>query len=258
MAVAVNGFSKPSFRKSYSIEYGYKPRKRTLIADAEFDRVQHDEEQQEQKKQQQHEENTGNAETKTESIYTILVTIKDRKSASILNLINTFNRDGLKVQHLETRPVATSPTQKQLPEGKDDRASANIEDVVVGLDVFMELCCTDKLMDDLKRVLFQSEAKFIVKNIKAHAAASDASSTANNKERIKDEVIWFPMSIWELDRCHHLHTNYQPDMDSRHPGFTDKAYRARREHIAQIAFSFRHGDAIPKVEYTPDEVKTWG
>lgn len=116
MAVAVNGFSKPSFRKSYSIEYGYKPRKRTLIADAEFDRVQHDEEQQEQKKHQQQTEN--NVETKAECIYTILVSIKDRKSASILNLINTFNRDGLKVQHLETRPIAASPTQKQLSEGK--------------------------------------------------------------------------------------------------------------------------------------------
>lgn len=113
MAVAVNGFSKPSFRKSYSIEYGYKQRKRTLIADAEFDRVQHDEEQ-----KKQDEQIPNQIENKTESIYTILVTIKDRKSASILNLINTFNRDGLKVQHLETRPTAGSPTQKPVTEGR--------------------------------------------------------------------------------------------------------------------------------------------
>lgn len=122
----------------------------------------------------------------------------------------------------------------------------------------MELCCTDKLMDDLKRVLFQSDSKFIVKNIKMHVSSTDTSSTETNKESTKSDVIWFPMSIWELDRCHHLHTNYQPDMDSRHPGFSDKAYRARREHIAQVAFSFRHGDVIPRVEYTPEEVKTWG
>lgn len=122
MAVAVNGFSKPSFRKSYSIEYGYKQRKRTLIADAEFDRVQHGEEQQKQEQQIQ-----DNTENKTESIYTILVTIKDRKSASILNLINTFNRDGLKVQHLETRPTAGSPTQKQGSEGRRaDRVSSGL------------------------------------------------------------------------------------------------------------------------------------
>ena len=131
-------------------------------------------------------------------------------------------------------------------------------DFLVGLDVFMEVICTDKLMDDLKCVLFQSDSKFIVKNIKAHATGLSKQSKESVDENNESDVIWFPMSIWELDKCHHLHTSYQPDMDSRHPGFSDKAYRARREHIAQVAFSFRHGDTIPRVEYTPDEVKTWG
>jgi len=111
-AVPVNGISKPSFRKSYSIEYGYKPRKRTLIADAEFDREQHDEE------QYKYQQTKINQDIKDECTYTILVTIKDKKSSSILNLINTFNRDGLKVQHMETRPTAGSPTQNQLSDGR--------------------------------------------------------------------------------------------------------------------------------------------
>jgi hypothetical protein len=123
----------------------------------------------------------------------------------------------------------------------------------------MEVICTDKLMDDLKRVLFQSDSKFIVKNIKVHeSSSSDKLSNDNNNENNTNDIIWFPMSIWELDKCHHLHTSYQPDMDSRHPGFSDKAYRARRENIAQVAFAFRHGDPIPRVEYSIDEVKTWG
>jgi hypothetical protein len=114
MAVSINGTTKPSFRKSYSIEYGYKPRKRTLIADAEFDREQHDEE------QHKHLQIKSSEDIKVECTYTILVTIKDKKSASILNLINTFNRDGLKVQHMETRPTAGSPTQKQVSDGRID------------------------------------------------------------------------------------------------------------------------------------------
>jgi hypothetical protein len=112
MAVSVNGFSKPSFRKSYSIEYGYKPRKRTLIADAEFDREQHGEE------KHKYQQTPIEEEVRNECIYTILVTLKDKKSASILNLMNTFNRDGLKVQHMETRPTAASPTKKQLSDGE--------------------------------------------------------------------------------------------------------------------------------------------
>ncbi|CAF3319629.1 unnamed protein product [Rotaria socialis] len=237
MAASMNGTAKPLFRKSYSIEYGYKPRKRTLIADAEFDREQHDVE------QHKHQPINYDGETKEECTYTILVTIKNKKSASILNLISVFNRDGLNVQHMETRPTASSPTKTESP---------------IGLDVFMEVICTDKVMDDLKRDLFQSDSKFIVKNIKTHAPVSNKESNKINHENGTTDIIWFPMSIWELDRCHHLHTDYQPDMDSRHPGFSDKAYRARREHIAGVAFSFRHGDAIPKVEYTPDEIKTWG
>jgi len=230
MASISNGNGKPSFRKSYSIEYGYKPKKRTLIADAEFDREQHEVE--------IHQHETKIDEQIQEEIrYTILVTIKDKKSTSILNLINSFNRDGFKFQHLETRPNSSSE----------------------GLDVFMETVCTDKLMDELKSVLLQSDSKFIVKNLKSHGPTTFEQGKNDSKDpEEENEIIWFPMSIWELDRCHHLHTNYQPDMDSRHPGFSDKAYRARRERIAEVAFSFRHGDIIPNVEYTPEEAKTWG
>jgi hypothetical protein len=111
--VLLNGHAKPSFRKSYSIEYGYKPRKRTLIADAEFDREQHDGD------QKSHRPEKIDEETKEECIYTILVSIMDKKSASLLNLINTFNRDGLKVQHMETRVNTSSPSKKQSSDGEN-------------------------------------------------------------------------------------------------------------------------------------------
>lgn len=130
--------------------------------------------------------------------------------------------------------------------------------VILGLDVYMEVQCTDKLMDDLKRDLLQSDSKFFVRNVKVHTSSSDKESHKATSKSGTTDIIWFPMSIWELDKCHHLHTNYQPDIDSRHPGFSDKAYRARRERIAEVAFNFRYGDLIPNVEYTPEEVKTWG
>lgn len=114
-------------------------------------------------------------------------------------------------------------------------------------------------MDELKRVLFQADSKFTVKNIKVQAAPTDKQPlSATDRPNTDKSLIWFPTSIWELDKCHHLLTHYQPDMDSRHPGFTDKAYRARRERIAQVAFTYRCGDVIPKVEYTPEETQTWG
>ena len=253
MAAPKLGSSRPSFVKSYSIEHGYKARRRSLIADAEFDRENHEEEQLE------HQLIKIDEKVQDESTFTILVTIKDKKSASLLNLINAFNRDGLKVQHIETRPMAPSPTQDPNSDGKFSTSyNKNLRDFLLGLDVFMKVVCTDKLMEDLKRALYQSNSKFRVKTIKVHDPEIEKPSTIIDGENKTDDITWFPMSIWDLDKCHHLHLTYQPDMDSRHPGFSDKAYRARRDHIVKIAFAFRHGDIIPRVEYTDDEVKTWG
>ena len=42
-----------------------------------------------------------------------------------------------------------------------------------------------------------------------------------------------------------------------HPGFSDPSYLSRRTTIAEAASRYRSGDAIPEVDYTPEEDDVW-
>merc|ERR1719178_208465 len=73
----------------------------------------------------------------------------------------------------------------------------------------------------------------------------------------KDTVPWFPSKIQDLDRFANQILSYGSELDSNHPGFTDPVYRARRKEFADIAFNYKHGTPIPKVEYTEVEKGVW-
>lgn len=78
------------------------------------------------------------------------------------------------------------------------------------------------------------------------------------EDNISVKAPWFPKHASELDNCNHLMTKYEPELDMNHPGFADKVYRERRRKIAEIAFAYKYGDAIPHIDYTEVEHKTWG
>ncbi|XP_033230671.1 protein henna isoform X2 [Belonocnema kinseyi] len=71
-------------------------------------------------------------------------------------------------------------------------------------------------------------------------------------------VPWFPRRFRDLDKFANQILTYGSELDSDHPGFTDPVYRARRKYFADIAYLYRTGQPIPRVDYTPEEVATWG
>lgn len=75
---------------------------------------------------------------------------------------------------------------------------------------------------------------------------------------ISGSVEWFPRKIRDLDQFANRILSYGHELDSDHPGFTDKVYRLRRKVFADIAFNYKHGQAIPEVVYTEQEIQTWG
>jgi phenylalanine-4-hydroxylase len=50
----------------------------------------------------------------------------------------------------------------------------------------------------------------------------------HEQEKVEEEVVpWFPIRIRDLDRFANQILSYGAELDSDHPGFTDKTYREK-------------------------------
>lgn len=80
-----------------------------------------------------------------------------------------------------------------------------------------------------------------------------------NSLTVLDErsVPWFPRHIWELDQIANRTLDAGADLEADHPGFSDQAYRAQRARIEKIAREYRHGQPIPRIDYSTEESSTW-
>ena len=71
-------------------------------------------------------------------------------------------------------------------------------------------------------------------------------------------VPWFPTRIADIDTFSTKTLDAGTELEADHPGFSDIVYRERRRRIVEAASTYRCGDQIPRVEYSPEEVSTWG
>uniref|UniRef100_A0A671FWN6 Tyrosine hydroxylase n=1 Tax=Rhinolophus ferrumequinum TaxID=59479 RepID=A0A671FWN6_RHIFE len=152
------------------------------------------------------------------ALLTLLFTLRGTKSSSLSRALKVFETFEAQIHHLETRPT-------QRPRAGGPHLEYFVRCEVPSADL-------PSLLSSVRRV------------------AEDVRGAGENK-------VWFPRKVSELDKCHHLVTKFDPDLDLDHPGFSDQVYRQRRKLIAEIAFQYKHGDPIPRVEYTAEEIATW-
>ncbi|CAG9800688.1 unnamed protein product [Chironomus riparius] len=144
--------------------------------------------------------------------------------AKMLKIFDVFNID---LSHIESRSSTRVPGYEFMVEC-DARNNPQLHDA---LDILKDKCTYFQII----------------------------SRAYNDEEKVEDDVVpWFPRRIRELDRFANQILSYGAELNADHPGFTDPTYRERRKYFADIAYNYKHGKPLPHVEYTEEEIKTWG
>uniref|UniRef100_H3AW11 Tyrosine 3-monooxygenase n=1 Tax=Latimeria chalumnae TaxID=7897 RepID=H3AW11_LATCH len=151
---------------------------------------------------------------------TLVFILKNTKTAGLSRTVKVFENLEARIHHIETRPARKSKN--------------SAEDLEFFVRCEVHNSDSNLLVSSLKRVV-------------------DDVKTSREEEA----VPWFPKQLKDLDKCHHLITKFDPDLDHDHPGYSDSEYRKRRSFISDLAFNFREGELVPRVEYTSQEVATW-
>uniref|UniRef100_A0A7E4W081 BH4_AAA_HYDROXYL_2 domain-containing protein n=1 Tax=Panagrellus redivivus TaxID=6233 RepID=A0A7E4W081_PANRE len=147
-------------------------------------------------------------------------------------ILAKFHTSGIIVNHIETRPD-----------------KAHIGELEIFANILTKRSVLLTVLDHLKT---DNIERIEISNVHDHPKSPDV-------EVCEDEgtEIWIPHHISDLDKCGHVVVKYEPTDDPKHPGYGDDAYIARRAELNAIARTYKHGDPLPQVEYTPAEQATW-
>nr|AGT02512.1 phenylalanine 4-monooxygenase [Angomonas deanei] len=118
---------------------------------------------------------------------------------------------------------------------------------------------------------YENKAKFrtIFLDVDAYIESREMKSVVTELNVFSPKVVvagswqmpWYPSSPKDLDHLDQTTlaagADLQDDPENPHPGFHDAAYRARRKEIVSRALNYKHGDAIPIIDYNEDENYVW-
>ena len=161
---------------------------------------------------------------------TIIFTLKEEPGA-LAETLKVFKQKRVNLTHIESRPSKVHP----------------------GCYEIMVECAEDSDTERVDEVILMFRRR-------AERAGLQVPRVHDHNSQIRQQngsVPWFPIKIVDIDQFANRVLSYGSELEADHPGFKDPVYRARRKEFADIAAAYRHGDRIPRVEYTAEEIETW-
>lgn len=151
----------------------------------------------------------------------IIVTLED-KAGALNKALSVFDKNGVNLTHIQSKP---SKYHKETH----------------SFDFYLDFYGT--IEDEKVRNVISQLSK-----MSKHLTVCGTPS-----------VPWFPVNIFDLNKIGKKTLNEEDGIQMvDHPGFKDKKYKERREHITQVALEYdMTNKEIPRIEYTKDEVSVW-
>ncbi|XP_031702203.1 tryptophan 5-hydroxylase 1-like [Anarrhichthys ocellatus] len=168
----------------------------------------------------------GRPTSSAKGVATIIFSLKN-EVGGLVRALQLFQEKHINLVHIESR--------------KSKRRNSDFE-------IFVD-CDTDN-----------EQLKELTQLLRTHTDVVEITPFENSTlpDDIMPDVPWFPKKISDLDQSANRVLMYGSELDADHPGFKDNIYRKRRKYFADLAMSYKFGDPILRIDFTTEEVRTWG